>query len=109
MSVPRSPPPFRRSWFKDHTISSLRKNLGKRYRENFDHIGRSNEVSNNLMHVTDWLPTFLSMAGANSSEILPNIDGIDQWQSLKQNSTHSPRSELLYNIDPHPPGKINKV
>ena len=61
------------------------------------------------MHVTDWLPTFLSMAGANSSDILPNIDGIDQWQSLKQNSTPSPRSELLYNIDPHPPGKMNKV
>ena len=61
------------------------------------------------MHVTDWLPTFLSLAGANSSDILPNIDGIDQWQSLKQNSTPSPRSELLYNIDPHPPGKINKV
>ena len=59
------------------------------------------------MHVTDWLPTFLSMAGANSSDILPNIDGIDQWQSLKQNSTPSPRSELLYNIDPHPPGKID--
>ena len=61
------------------------------------------------MHVTDWLPTFLSLAGANSSDILPNIDGIDQWQSLKQNSAPSPRSELLYNIDPHPPGKINKV
>ena len=61
------------------------------------------------MHVTDWLPTFLSLAGANSSDILPNIDGIDQWQSLKQNSATSPRSELLYNIDPHPPGKMNKV
>ena len=71
-------------------------------------LGRSNEVSKNLIHVTDWLPTFLSMAGGDSSVVLPNIDGIDQWLSLKQN-TSSPRTEMVYNIDPNPPGLMAKV
>ncbi len=56
---------------------------------------------NRLMHVVDWVPTFISAAGGNPEKMLKgSIDGIDHWSSLT-NGTHSPRSELLYNIDPH--------
>ena len=58
-----------------------------------------------MIHVTDWLPTFLSMAGAKTSSILSNIDGIDQWKSLKQNVS-SARTEMLYNIDPKPDSSV---
>ena len=51
-----------------------------------------------LIHVTDWLPTFISAANG-SSKNLPKIDGIDQWQALVVNKS-SARSEMLYNIDP---------
>jgi len=64
-------------------------------------LNRQGEISNNLMHVTDWLPTFISAAGGNLDELLneQSIDGIDQWASLLGN-TESPRTEMIYNIDP---------
>ena len=52
-----------------------------------------------LMHVTDWLPTLLSMAG-NTLNISKSIDGIDHWPSLRYNKP-SPRDEMLYNIFPN--------
>ena len=39
------------------------------------------------------------MTAAGGSNNLPNIDGIDQWNSLVNNKP-SARSEMLYNIDP---------
>ena len=60
------------------------------------------------MHVTDWLPTFLSMAGSNAvADISKSIDGIDQWASLRYNKP-SPREELLYNIAPNTDPKVKK-
>ena len=54
-------------------------------------------VSNDLMHVTDWLPTLVNLAGGNIST--GNIfDGFDQWNTL-QNMEPSPRTEILLNID----------
>ena len=53
-----------------------------------------------LMHVTDWLPTFVSAAGGSLDRLIEKpIDGIDQWLTLKKNKT-STRTEMLYNIDP---------
>ncbi|UYV75968.1 Sulfatase [Cordylochernes scorpioides] len=76
--------------------------------------------SRQLMHIVDWLPTLYSAAvdnfnnksttlstdreyragklGGNVST-LGNIDGMDMWSSLSQN-TDSPRKEILLNIDP---------
>ena len=52
------------------------------------------------MHVTDWLPTFVSAAGGSLDRLIKKtIDGIDHWLALKKNKT-SPRTEMLYNIDP---------
>lgn len=56
-------------------------------------------VSRQLMHVTDWLPTLLTAVGGQSLD-LGDIDGLDQWQSLKDESVNAVRQGLLYNIDP---------
>ncbi|CAG9762955.1 unnamed protein product [Ceutorhynchus assimilis] len=54
-------------------------------------------VSNNLMHITDWLPTLISAAGLDT-KLPSNLDGLDQWKSISEGQ-ESPRSEILYNID----------
>ncbi len=52
-----------------------------------------------LIHVTDWLPTLYSAAGGDAADLGPDLDGLDQWQSLSA-GLPSPREELLYNIRP---------
>ena len=52
-----------------------------------------------MMHATDWLPTLLSIAGYNSSE-LKKLDGMNMWPTI-QYGVPSPRKEILINIDPH--------
>ncbi|XP_024083759.1 arylsulfatase B-like [Cimex lectularius] len=62
-------------------------------------IQKKQTVSNNLMHLVDWLPTLYTAAGGDTSD-LKNIDGVSQWDYLKnvENSTE-PRGEILQNID----------
>jgi arylsulfatase A-like enzyme len=50
------------------------------------------------MHVTDWLPTLITAAGGNGSELASNLDGIDQWSSISNNQA-STRTQLIVNID----------
>ena len=54
-----------------------------------------------LMHVTDWIPTLLSAISSVTSRgsRARRFDGIDVWSSLT-NLQASPRTEMLYNIDP---------
>ena len=61
----------------------------------------SHYVSNHLMHVSDWLPTLLKVAGYDMNS-LPHdhLDGFDMWDVLSMNEDVSPRTEVLYNIDP---------
>ncbi|XP_047141195.1 arylsulfatase B isoform X3 [Hydra vulgaris] len=56
-------------------------------------------VSHDLIHVTDWLPTLVSLAGGNVTDI-SFLDGFDQWATL-QNKQSSQRNEILLNIDEH--------
>ena len=49
-----------------------------------------------LIHVTDWLPTILSVAGVKVPE--NKLDGYDQWKTLLYEES-SPRKEILLNID----------
>ncbi|CAN7938271.1 unnamed protein product, partial [Ixodes hexagonus] len=65
-------------------------------------LGTKPRVSNQLMHISDWLPTLYAAAGGDAST-LGTIDGLNMWRSLSQGST-SPRKELLLNIDP-----LNKI
>ncbi|CAH1798588.1 unnamed protein product [Owenia fusiformis] len=55
-------------------------------------------VSEQLVHVTDWLPTILHAAGVDTHAPKP-IDGVDQFDSLSNNGV-SARKEILLNIDP---------
>ncbi|XP_045187096.1 arylsulfatase J-like isoform X2 [Mercenaria mercenaria] len=63
-------------------------------------IGNKNGgyISNELMHVTDWFPTLLNLAGGNLKGN-EQIDGYDQWKTIKY-GIQSPRKEILHNIDP---------
>lgn len=51
-----------------------------------------------MMHMTDWMPTFLKLAGfkGNSTKQL-NLDGVNQWNTINKNKRDS-RTELVYNI-----------
>lgn len=54
-------------------------------------------VSDQTIHIADWLPTLLYAAGGDVSA-LRNIDGINMWNVLSDN-TLSKRTEVLHNID----------
>ncbi|KZC04356.1 Arylsulfatase J [Dufourea novaeangliae] len=53
-------------------------------------------VSRQLFHISDWLPTLISAAGGDPSNL--NIDGVDLWGALNDD-TESPRKAVLHNID----------
>lgn len=54
-------------------------------------------VSNQMMHISDWLPTLFHAAGGDT-RLLNNLDGINMWDELTDNVA-SKRSEILHNID----------
>lgn len=66
-------------------------------------IKARSRVSEQLMHIVDWLPTLYTAAGGNPLDLfeiggaLP-LDGVSQWSSLVTGSP-SPRQSLLVNID----------
>ena len=76
-------------------------------------------IKNELIHVTDWYPTIISMLGNteyidkqnnvlstlaidSNDEYIGAIDGINQWSFLNgETNDKSLRNEVLYNIDPN--------
>ncbi|XP_050297689.1 arylsulfatase I-like [Anthonomus grandis grandis] len=61
-------------------------------------IKKPKRVSNNLMHISDWLPTLFSAAGLDHSQLSKALDGKDQWKSISEDQPSS-RIEILHNID----------
>lgn len=61
-------------------------------------IKKSSRISNELIHVSDWLPTFYSAAGGNLEDLEENLDGIDQWSSIVSEKKTN-RSGVLLNIN----------
>ncbi|XP_033211508.1 arylsulfatase B [Belonocnema kinseyi] len=59
-------------------------------------LARTGRVAKQFMHISDWLPTLLTAAGGNTSNL--NIDGVNLWNALKDD-TDSPRKSVLHNID----------
>lgn len=61
-------------------------------------LDKSRRISDQLMHITDWLPTFYALAGGSTSDLEP-LDGHDMWATLSRDEP-SQRSNIVYNIDP---------
>jgi len=63
-------------------------------------IKHSGTINSGLIHISDWFPTILSLAGRDTTGL--NVDGFDVWRSISD-AEPSPRKELLHNIDPLTP------
>jgi arylsulfatase A-like enzyme len=56
-------------------------------------------VVNAPLHIVDWYPTMLTLAGANLQQELP-LDGRDAWDAITGGAS-SPHSEIVLNSAPH--------
>merc|ERR1719474_131489 len=60
-----------------------------------------------LMHVTDWMPTLLRLAGYKGDPVKDlGLDGVDQWQGISTDLGEEARQEMVYNLKAGPTGAI---
>ena len=70
--------------------------------------------SDSLIHVTDWYPTILRMAGLSSEDTdTLKFDGVDQYDTFfnPEDENEGPRKTMVYNIDKRndiPVGAVRK-
>lgn len=56
-------------------------------------------VVNEMLHMVDWHPTLLKLAGASPDQKLP-LDGLEAWATIAVGKP-SPRDEILHNVEPN--------
>ncbi|XP_070552358.1 arylsulfatase B-like [Ptychodera flava] len=61
-------------------------------------LKKTGYVNNELIHITDFHPTLLSLAGGDPD---PNMDGMDVWETISEDKS-SPRTTALLHYDTHP-------
>lgn len=59
---------------------------------------KANSVVTEPLHIADWYPTLLNLAGASLDQKLP-LDGRDAWPTIVQGKP-SPHEEILHNTTP---------
>ena len=69
-------------------------------------LEKAGYVSNELIHITDWMPTLLRLAGASADG--DSLDGLDQWPMLSAGEP-SARTEIVYNIDEITPNAALRI
>ena len=62
-----------------------------------DHIKPG--TNNEMMHVVDWYPTLVGLAGGTLGNNKP-LDGVDVWSTISE-SKASPCTEIVYNVEPY--------
>ncbi|XP_065838684.1 arylsulfatase I-like isoform X2 [Oscarella lobularis] len=60
-------------------------------------INQPKRISTKMIHVSDWYPTLVHVAGGNVTGL--KLDGYNQWDTIS-NDSDSPRTEILHNIQP---------
>lgn len=62
---------------------------------------RPGRIYRGKIHITDWLPTFVGLAGGDKTKLPKNIDGLDIWDSLNNDKPPQRRS-IVHTIDGNP-------
>jgi len=55
-------------------------------------------VTKELMHISDWYPTLLHLAGVDDLDDM-SLDGVNVWEAIEKEGGSSGREEILHNLN----------
>ena len=59
---------------------------------------QAGSIVNQMIHVTDWYPTLVGLAGGDTRKAKA-LDGMNVWPTVSEGQA-SPRTEIVYNVEP---------